>query len=115
MKAWICRDRNGATDLAVVVFAETAGKAKSLAQCTEVCEDVAFIDIQCHRCPKADNDHGDKAILDWYDNEDRLILVRDCGFYCSYEMLFSDCNCAECNARKYCSRYESNMSENPTG
>lgn len=49
MKAWKVRDPNEWT--ATIVFAETAGKARSLAMHTDCCEDMDFCAIEVRRAP----------------------------------------------------------------
>lgn len=46
MKAWLVKDKEEFS--ATVVFAETRGKAKSVAMYTEACGGVAFCDIETH-------------------------------------------------------------------
>ena len=66
------KDRFSAT----VVFAETRGKARALARCTEACEDVDFIDIEVHRKPQMDKYYTDgKMEMDWLNSKDRIALV----------------------------------------
>ncbi len=49
MKAWHCRSVDCQTDYATIVFAETRGKAKVIAQSTGACEDTPFTEIECVR------------------------------------------------------------------
>ena len=53
MKAWIVYDSEGCC--ATIVFAETRGKARSVALHTDVCEEMRFIDISPKRIKDADN------------------------------------------------------------
>ena len=41
--------------------------------------------------------------MDWYDDADRIALVKDGDFYCSYEY---GCEFEECPAHQWCDRYE---------
>lgn len=100
MKAWIVRERN--EFLATVVFAETRGKAKSVALTTDTCEDCDFLDIEVHRVPHMDKYYKiGKTEMDWYDPFDRITLVKECNFTCDY-----DCRCVsecqKCSARELC-------------
>lgn len=52
MKAWIVRIKE--EFCASVVFAETRGKAKSIALSTDTCCDADFCDIEVRRCPSID-------------------------------------------------------------
>ena len=51
-KAWLVRGKDAY--LSAVIFAETRGKARALARCTDACEDIAFVDVEVHRLPKID-------------------------------------------------------------
>ena len=98
MKAWLVKDKN--EFCATVVFAETKGKAKSVAMHTEACEDVDFCDIAIHRVPQMDKYYKEgKTEMDWFDDKDRLALVKECGFYCEY---IEDGMCEDCPAKEYC-------------
>lgn len=103
MKAWLVWGRDG--DCATVVFAETKGKARSKAMSTDCCEDAAFCDIEVRRLPQADQYYKDgKTEMDWFDPEDRIVLVRDCGFECDYDA-FGREYCATCSAKAFCDCY----------
>lgn len=103
MKAWLVREKDEFT--AAVVFAETRGKAKALALHTEACEDSDFMSIEVRRAKKADKYYKPgKQELDWFNTEDRIALVKDCGFTC-----IPDAHCAEtcdvCPAKEFCDDY----------
>ena len=103
MKAWLVREKD--EFLAAVVFAETRGKAKMLARCTDACEDVHFLDIEAFRMPQADKYYKDgKRELDWLNPEDRLVLVKECGFMCDYDAFQLE-DCTVCSAKAFCDRY----------
>ena len=91
MKAWLVREKD--EFCAEVVFAETRSKAKVLALSTDCCEDAKFIDIEAHRMPQADKYYKyGKWHLDWENPQDRIVLVKECGFWCGYEAFdFEDC------------------------
>lgn len=101
MKAWIvkARDEFGAT----VVFAEKRGKAKSLALATQCCEHVPYIKIEARRCPEADKLYKGQYEVDWDNPDDRICLVKECGFYC--ECIEPE-YCKKCPAKEYCDSYE---------
>lgn len=102
MKAWLVREKDEVS--ATVVFAETRGKARALAMCTETCEDVAFCDIEVRRKPQLDKYYRDgKKEMDWFDNKDRIALVKECNFYCVDVDID---NCEDCPAKKYCDECE---------
>lgn len=101
MKAWIVgkKEEFGST----VVFAETRGKARALALHTDCCEDADFCDIEVRRLPKADKLYKEgKKEMDWYDDKDRIFLVKECGFTCEYVELY---HCDVCPAKEYCDTY----------
>jgi hypothetical protein len=103
VKAWLVRvkDRFCAT----VVFAETRGKAKSLALSTDCCEDADFCDIEVHRESQMDKYYVEgKKEMDWFNSKDRLVLVKDCGFRCD-EDYFEPEDCETCSAKEYCDMY----------
>lgn len=102
MKAWIVDDPIEAAT-AAVVFAETRGQAKVLAQSTDACEDMAFTDIRAVRAPELDRFYKGKSEMDWFDHDDRIAMVRYGGMHCAYEV---DTECETCPANKWCSRYE---------
>lgn len=101
VKAWLAKDKNEFH--ATVVFAETRGKAKSIAMRTEACEDVDFCNIYIERVPQIDKYYKEgKKEMDWLNDDDRLALVKECGFYCEYIV---DDMCEDCPAKEYCDEY----------
>lgn len=101
IKAWMVRDRDEFE--ATVVFAETREKARVAAQWTDACDGARYIDIEAHRCKEADKYYCDgKTELDWNDPEDRIALVKDCGFACEYVEPYM---CESCSAKEYCEDY----------
>jgi len=109
MKAWLVRENNNFTS--TVVFAETSGKAKAIAMHTDafVDADADFCSIQIKRVPKIDGYYKKgKTEMDWYNSQDRIVLVRDCNFYCE-DTGFNDCK--NCPANMYCETYKSFLTE----
>ena len=103
MKAWLVRVKD--EFCATVVFAETRGKAKSLALHTDCCEDAQFCDIELTRMPQVDKYYKEgKKELDWLNPNDRLVLVKECGFYCDYDAFKAE-DCTKCSAIAFCERY----------
>lgn len=101
MKAWLVREKDEFS--ATVVFAETRGKAKSIAMCTNACEYADFCNIEVRRVPQIDKYYKDgKTEMDWFDDNDRLALVKECGFYCEY---IEEDMCKDCPAKNYCDVY----------
>ena len=113
MKAWLvsAKDEIGAE----IVFAETRGKAKVEALCTDCCSEARFVDIEVHREPIADKYYKEgKWHLDWDNPQDRLALVKDCGFSC-YPDYFDLEECEKhCSAKEYCYRYRDYMESEGT-
>lgn len=106
MKAWLVREKD--EFVATIVFAETRGKAKARAMSTAACEDVDFCDIEVRRQPQLDKYYKDgKAEMDWYDNADRIALVKEAGFCCEDDNTTDSCEC--CPAREYCDAYNDKM------
>ena len=91
-----------------VVYAETRGKAITTAMNhTEgAFDDYVFTEICARRAPKLDKFYSGHYVLKWCNEEDRLIAVREAGFFCSYEMDLTLEECEQCNAHEWCSRYE---------
>lgn len=111
VKAWFATEtvNFGAT----VVFAETRGKAKSLALCTSCCEDVNFCDIEVRRAPQMDKYYAEgKTEMDWSDPKDRIALVKECGFYCRHPIAE---DCIDCPAREFCDEAVTEEGENENG
>lgn len=104
MKAYIVSDRCDPL-FSTVVFAETAGKARAIAQGTDACEDLDFIDIRATRVRSLDSYYKGESEMNWYDPEDRVAMVRFANFECSREC--DDPNCEPCPAKEWCGRYES--------
>lgn len=102
-KAYLVRERGEFS--AAVVFAETAGKAKALAMHTDACEGADFTDIEVHRQKEADQYYKPgKWELNWFKAEDRIALVKDCGFTCIPDA-HCRAECADCPASEFCDDY----------
>ena len=96
MKAWIVSDP--VEGYSAVVFAESRGKARVAALCTEECMDSDFLEIKPRRFPEADCMYrGDNWRMDWFNDEDRRFLLQH-GWHCERE--YADC--AECEDLQYC-------------
>ena len=109
MKAWLVREKDNFS--ATVVFAETRGKARALARCTEACEDADFTDIEVHRRPQMDKYYTEgKKEMDWLNSKDRIALVKDCGFVCDCDYWEQE-DCDTCPAKEYCDTYKDHISE----
>lgn len=83
-----------------IVFADTAGKARQLAQGTDACEDADWCDIRVKRLPEIDG-MEDREPKDnpWLNEEIRLTLVKERDWACT-EPQYSDCD--SCLAKEFC-------------
>ena len=95
MKAYSVRDKD--SFYSAVVFAESVGKAKAIAIHTDACEDSYYTDIRAIRIPALDKYYCGKTEMDWYDDNDRIALVKDGKFHC-----FEVEECKSCPAKQYC-------------
>lgn len=103
MKAWLVREKD--EFCAEIVFAETRGKARALALSTDCCENAKFTDIEVRRKPQVDKYYKEgKWHLDWENPQDRIVLVKECGFYCDIDC-FDLADCDICSAKEYCEMY----------
>ena len=96
-KAWVDYGE-GST----IVFAETRNQAKVIAMGCDCCEDAPYTDIRVHRMKELDHLYQGKTEINWYDDETRLLLVRDFGWACAE----TSWECDGCNCKKYCSWHE---------
>lgn len=102
-KAYLVRERGEFE--AAIVFAETAGKARALAMQTDACEDADFTSIEVCRQKEADKYYKPgKLQLDWLKAEDRIAMVKDCGFTCIPDA-HCRAECADCPAGEFCDDY----------
>lgn len=103
MKAWIVQEKGDVCS--AVVFAETRGQAKSFAVLEDVCNCAEFMSIEARRLKEADMYYTPgKRELDWGDSNDRIALVKDCGFTCSPDFRYPE-ECADCSAKDFCEDY----------
>lgn len=98
-------DRNGDEGYSLVVFAETVGKAKSYAAGTDEFCDYGFTGIRAIRQPMLDKYYKGKPEMDWCKAEDRIALVKECGWFCDHEYLDRERDCPECPAAEWCDDY----------
>lgn len=98
MKAYAIR--TDWSDGSVVVFAENAGKAKSLALSTDLLCSENYTDIRTTRLHKIDHLYNGNIMPDWNEDEEiRLALVKGYGWHCTEPQLR---DCKVCSAEKYC-------------
>ena len=98
MKAYqVC---TGWSDGSVVVFAEYASKAKSMALYTDILCNENYKDLRVARLPKIDHLYNGQTVVDWNEDKNiRLALVKEYGWHC-IEPQLNDCKV--CSAEKYC-------------
>lgn len=105
MKAWLVREKD--EFCATVVFAETRGKARVVALGTDACSEAEFCDIEVRRIPSVDKYYKEgKEELDWFDEDDRIILVKECNFRCEVIELY---RCEDCPAKQNCDGYKDKL------
>jgi hypothetical protein len=106
MKAYIASAKY--ENYVTIVFAETAGQARSIAMHTDACCDAEFTDIEVRRYPKADSQYDGGSEMDWENPKHRLFLVSECGFSCvdpDYRF------CKSCVAKEKCDTYQEYLAE----
>ena len=104
MKAWKVEDKASYEGGCTVVFAETLGKAHALALSTDCCEDAEWNDVRVTRIPVMDKHYRGKWEMNWYNSEDRIALVKECGWFCS-ETNGREA-CLTCPAAEWCGDYQ---------
>ena len=103
MKAWICREESEGNG--TIIFAETAGKARYIAMCSDsLGDDLTFKDIHVKRVPQMDKYYRGAREMDWYEEADRIAMVKEAGFACHEDYLWAE-ECKECPAKEWCSTY----------
>ena len=104
MKAWRVNKKDDS--YSTIVFAETRGKAKSVALSTDCCEYADFCDIEVRREKELDKYYKDgKVEMDWDNPKDRIALVKECGFHCDPDYFDLE-ECAVCPAKEHCDYYK---------
>lgn len=106
LKAYSASDRNGDTGYSMVVFAETAGKAKAYAAKSDMFDMYDFTEIRVHRCKALDRFYRGNQEMDWMNESDKVAMVRYANYECSCEVLHPKCEREECPAQNWCGRFE---------
>lgn len=111
MKAWYVSDRKGYSDYAIIVFAETRGKAIYIALGTEEFDryEWSFTELRAIRKPAFDKYYRSSYRMDWCNDEDRIAMVKE-GWYCDDDSFDPDF-CTVCVAKEYCDKYQEWMEE----
>ena len=108
MKAYRVTDKQGVCDCAAVIFAETREKARVIAMHSETFEWYDFLgytDFHVRRIPALDKYYRGVSEMDWNNAEDRIEMVKEAWFVCSYDYDKTELGCKECPAKKWCIRY----------
>ena len=106
IKAWNVSDKNG-DGYNYIIYAETRGKAASIAKdcCDGAFDNYTFTELRVLREPTLDEHYYGKTVLDWFDDKDRMLMVKYAGFECGYEYDPGPEECASCSGKLYCQRY----------
>ena len=111
MKAYGAQNDN--TGYGTVVFAETRGQAKSLLIQTDTFEGWDYTEIRPYRIKELDNAYRGETEMEWWNDLDRLALVK-VGWSCGEDSFDSgDCEC--CIARDFCWKYEDYLEDVENG
>lgn len=105
MKAYRVFDREGECGFLFIVFAESRGKAISYALGTEEFPDWdwSYTELRAKRTPRLDKYYRGKRVLDWFDPEDCIALVKE-GYRCpDKDWMETLGQCKECPAKDICS------------
>ena len=107
MKAYKVTDRLGCCGYSTIIFAETREKARVIAQHSDAFTwyNLDYIDFSVRRIPSLDKYYKGLDEMDWDNAEDRIAMVKDGNFTCSYEYVTEDLECKECPAKQWCIRY----------
>ena len=104
MKAFACS--SSYSEGSIVVFAETANKARAMTAHSDGFEYDEYTDIHARRLPLLDGmENCEPKDSYWLNDEIRTILVRDYGWTCAEPNEYEPCE--ECCAKSFCSYYES--------
>lgn len=109
MKAYTVSDANGNVGIDYIIFAETRAKAihYALHNCDGTFDWYGWTEMRALRRPALDKYYKGRREMDWCDMDDRVAMVKEAGFRCSYEMDVTISECEGCPAHPWCDRYES--------
>lgn len=110
MKAWYVYEATRYCEFAIIVFAETKGKAIVYALSQDEFEDYGYTDMRAKRFPEADGmDKGYKDRLDWDDSDDARFLVAH-GWHCNDDV-YDPNFCEECGGKDICDYRKDRLEE----
>ena len=103
MKAFqVCSDYSEGSE---VIFAESRNKARAIACYHDGFEYDEYKDIRAYRLPLLDGmENSEPKDNYWLNEEIRIILVRDYGWYCYEPNEYEPCE--SCCAKEFCEYYK---------
>ena len=104
MKAFIISNRFIYIDTSIVVFAETRGKALAYGAKHPDLRDYGFTGLKAIRCKALDPFYKGYAEMDWFNDEDRVAMVRYANFMCPDGFSRKVLGCDECAAYEWCAK-----------
>lgn len=111
MKAWCVTDKWEIEFGNEIVFAETRGKAISIAMGLDNFMDSSFMDLKAIRTPGYDQYYKpNKKYMDWSNDEDKIILVKN-GCHCLPEYVDIEQDCLLCCAKDFCDYFQDYLDE----
>ena len=69
-----------------------------------------YTDLRAVRRPELDKYYRGVSIMDWYNPDDRLAMIKDGGFQCADDSFDPD-DCERCVGKDYCDRYDDYLEE----
>ena len=106
MKAWSVNDYNA--ECGYIVFAETRGKARSLAMGEAGLDTSEWTDVEVRRMKTLDGRRTEECVLDWQKD---VRIYYEAGWYESPD----SCSCSHCERHEYQSLPESKVTETSDG
>lgn len=108
MKAYKVTDKQCACGYSTIIFAETREKARAIALWSDAFDwfGLSYLDFWVKRVPALDKYYRGKSEMEWDDPDDRIAMVKEAGFICSYEYDPTELECKQCPAKQWCERYE---------
>ena len=89
-------------EYSAIIFAETRAKAHYLATKSDTFEDSEWNEISVRRLPQMDKMYRGNTEMDWDYAEDRIALVKECGWHCSEDYVDYEKDCPSCPAAQFC-------------
>ena len=112
LKAYMVTDKDWNCGYFLIVFAQSRGKAISEALGMDefpVC-DFGYVDLRANRKPRLDKYYRGRSVMDWFDDDDRVAMVKELDIGCG-EDAFDPDDCEVCAAKNICSQYRDYLLE----